>query len=83
MISKMLNIFNSIDENNKKLIKKGLRFCYLLAITSIITLLIYQLIYSSISLYYIGFYLFKNSILFGCAFFVFGLAFDRIKKEIY
>lgn len=83
MISKMLNIFNSIDENNKKLMKKGIKFCFSLAIISIITLLVYQLIYSSIYLYYIGFYLFKNSILFGCAFFAFGLAFDKIKKEIY
>ena len=83
MGNKIANIFDSIDENTKKVMKKGIEFCLLLTLISIVTLLYYKFFYSSIFIYYIGFYLFKNSLLFGCAFFAFGLAFDKIKKDLY
>ena len=83
MGNKITNIFDSIDEATKKIMKKGIDFCFILTIISILVLFYYEFFYSSLSLYYIGFYLFKNSLLFGCTFFAFGLAFDRIKKEMY
>lgn len=82
MRDKVTNILNSIDDKIKKIMKEGLLFCFILAIISSVCLLTYDLFYGSITLYYIGFYLFKNSILFACVFFAFGIGFDRIKKEI-
>ena len=82
MRDKVSNLFNSLDDKIKKLMKEGLTFCFILAIISSLFLLTYDLFYSSITLYYIGFYILKNSILFACTFFAFGIGFNRIKKEM-
>ncbi len=82
MRDKLSNLFNSMDNNIKKLMKNGLIFCFVLAIVSSLFLLTYDLFYSSITVYYIGFYILKNSILFACTFFAFGIGFNRIKKEM-
>lgn len=82
MRDKVINIYNSMDKSTKKLMNNGLIFCFVVAIISSLCLLTYNLFYNSITLYYIGFYLFKNSILFASVFFAFGIGFDRIKKEL-
>ncbi len=82
MLDKVINMFNSVNSNIKKIMKDGFIFCFMLAIVSGILLYTYDTFYSSIMLYYIGFYLFKNSLLFACAFFVFGIGFDKIKKDL-
>lgn len=82
MRDKVSNLFNSMDGKIKKLMKNGLIFCFVLAIISSLFLLTYDLFYGSITIYYIGFYILKNSILFACTFFAFGIGFNRIKKEI-
>lgn len=82
MIAKIISIYSSMDKKTKKLMTNGLIFCFILAVISSLLLLIYDLFYSSITLYYIGFYLFKNSILFASIFLVFALGFDRLKKEL-
>ncbi len=82
MMDKVSNLFNSLDDKIKKLMKEGLTFCFILAIISSLFLLTYDLFYSSITLYYIGFYILKNSILFACTFFAFGIGFNRIKDEL-
>ncbi len=82
MMDKVSNLFNSLDDKIKKLMKEGLTFCFILAIISSLFLLAYDLFYSSITLYYIGFYILKNSILFACTFFAFGIGFNRIKDEL-
>lgn len=82
MRDKVSNLFNSMDGKIKKLMKNGLIFCFVLAIVSSLFLLTYDLFYGSITIYYIGFYILKNSILFACTFFAFGIGFNRIKKEI-
>ena len=82
MRNKIINIYNSMDKRTKKLMNNGLIFCFVLAVISSLCLLTYNLFYSSITLYYIGFYILKNSILFASIFFVFGLGFDRLKKEL-
>lgn len=81
MINKIIDMLNSIDKNTKKLMNNGFTFCFILAIISSLFLLTYNF-YSSINIYYIGFYLLKNSILFACVFFIFGLGFDKLKKEL-
>ena len=82
MRNKIVNIYNSMDKRTKKLMNNGLVFCFVLAVIASLFLLTYNLFYNSITLYYIGFYLFKNSILFASIFFTFGLGFDRLKKEL-
>lgn len=82
MRDKVSNLFNSIDDKIKKIMKEGLMFCFILAIVASLFLLTYDLFYSSITIYYIGFYILKNSILFACTFFAFGICFNRIKKEL-
>lgn len=82
MRDKVINIYNSMDKSTKKLMNNGLIFSFVLAIISSLLLLTYDLFYNSITLYYIGFHLFKNSILFASVFFAFGIGFDRIKKEL-
>lgn len=82
MKDKVISLYNSMDKGTKKLMNNGLIFSFVLAIISSLLLITYDLFYNSITLYYIGFYLFKNSILFACIFLAFGIGFDRIKKEI-
>lgn len=82
MKDKVISLYNSMDKGTKKLMNNGLIFSFVLAIISSLLLITYDLFYNSITLYYIGFYLFKNSILFASLFFTFGIGFDRIKKEI-
>ncbi len=82
MREKVSNLINSMDDKIKKIMKEGLMFCFALAIISSLFLLVYDLFYSSIIIYYIGFYILKNSILFACTFFAFGIGFNRIKKEL-
>ena len=82
MKDKLSNLFNSMDDNIRNLMKSGLIFCFVLAIVSCLFLLTYDLFYSSITVYYIGFYFLKSSILFACTFFAFGIGFNRIKKEM-
>lgn len=82
MRDKVTNLFNSMDNKVKKIMKEGLMFCFVLAIISSLFLLTYDLFYSSIIIYYIGFYILKNSILFACTFLAFGIGFNRIKKEM-
>lgn len=82
MRDKLSNLFNSMDNKIKKLMKDGMIFCFVLAIISSLFLLTYDLFYSSITVYYIGFYILKNSILFACTFLAFGIGFNRIKNEL-
>ena len=82
-MNKVLNMFNSIDEKIKKVMKYGIIFCFILTIISCFILVIYDLFYSSPTLYKIGIYIFKNSILFASAFLGFGLVFDKIKKDLF
>ena len=82
MREKVSNLINSMDDIIKKIMRVGLMFCFALAIISSLFLLVYDLFYSSIIIYYIGFYILKNSILFACTFFAFGIGFNRIKKEL-
>lgn len=82
-MNKIRNILSSIDINIKKIMNNGIIFSFCLLVLSTIILFTYNFFSTSLSLYYIGFYFFKNSLLFGCTFFSFGLVFDRIKKEIF
>ena len=82
-MNKIRNILSSIDINIKKIMNTGIIFSFCLLVLSTIILFTYNFFSTSLSLYYIGFYFLKNSLLFGCTFFSFGLVFDRIKKDLY
>ena len=82
-MDRIMTMLNSLDKNIKKIMKYGLLFCFMLAIISCIVLVIYKLFYDSPTLYKLGIYIFRNSILFSSMFFACGIAFDKIKKELF
>ena len=82
-MNKVIDIFNSIDEKIKRIMKYGIWFCFSLAVISCILLITYKFLCSSPYLYKIGLYIFKNSVLFFSAFLSFGLVFDKIKKDLF
>lgn len=82
-MNKVVNMLISIDENIKKIMRLGIKFCFLLIAISCVILITYELFYSSPLFYYVGIYLFKDSFLFLCSFLAFGIVFDKIKKDLY
>lgn len=74
--------FKNIDTNLLKISKIGIRYSFLITIFSVIILLIYTYINSSINLYYIGLNLLKLSFTCISAFIINTLIFDKIKKDL-
>ncbi len=81
-INILLNLTKNFDKNISKLIKSGFLFCFILCIVSVLILFTYESFYSLPLLFYIGYTLFKSSLMFGVTFFICGISFDKIKKEL-
>ena len=81
-MNKVLDMFNSMDDKIKKIMKYGTLFSFILSIISCLVLIIYNLNYPSPLLYKIGIYIFKNSVLLISSFIGIGILFDKIKKEL-
>ena len=75
-MNKLLLEFKNIDMNITNLMKRGIKFSFLLIIFASIILFTYPIIY------YAGFSLFKTSLFFMAGFIIFGFAFNKIKAEI-
>ena len=82
MIKSVFNRFKKIDNETYKIIKKGLKFCFLLSLFSSLVILTYTIDGSSLNTYYIGFALFKLSCYLGVEFIVCGLVMDTIKSQL-
>lgn len=82
IINKVINTFKSLEEQTIYIIKNGLKFCSLICLASIITLLIYDFINSNPYIYYIGLTLFKMSSLFSIEFLICGIVVDGLKKKL-
>ncbi len=82
IINKVKNTFKSLEEQTIYIIKNGLKFCSLICLVSIITLLIYDFINSNPYIYYIGLTLFKMSSLFSIEFLICGIVVDGLKKKL-
>lgn len=82
MIKIILDSFKNLEGITYKIMKKGIHFCFILCIFSVIVLFCYKHIISSPNIYYIGLALFKLSIYFMIDFIVCGFVVDNIKKQI-
>lgn len=82
MFKKILDTFKNLEKLTYKIMKSGLKFCFAICVTAIITLLIYDLFFTIPQLYYTGITLFKLSLIFGIEFIVCGFSVDTIKKQL-
>ena len=76
------NIFKSLDKTALHILKRGLLFCSIICIISIIILFIYQFFANNLLMFEIGFTLFKCSLIFAIEFVICAIAADKIKKQI-
>lgn len=81
-MNKLLLEFKNIDMNITNLMKRGIKFSFLLIIFATIILLTYDFLFTYPIVYYAGFSLFKTSLFFMVVFVIFGFAFNKIKAEI-
>lgn len=81
MLKNILNNFRNLEIITYKIMKKGIKYCFILCIISCIVLLTYQNLLTSPNIYYIGLALFKLSIYFMVDFIVCGFVVDNIKKQ--
>lgn len=82
MINNIINNFKNLDNLAKKIMKNGLKFCYLLGFIALIILVTYNLSFTTPIVFTIGFLLFKLSLIFGAEFIICGLVVDKIKGGI-
>lgn len=82
MFKVLKNSFKNFDKITNKVLKNGLKFCFILCIISVFILLTYNLILSTPILYYLGINLFKLSLIFGIEFIICSFVTDKIKKQL-
>ena len=82
MFKKYLKSLNNLEKKTFKIMKNGIKFCFLLSVASCIILLTYTLFSLNPSIYYIGIALFKLCIYFMIDFIICGFVVDNIKKQV-
>ena len=82
MIDKMKYTFDNLEQQTKKIIKAGVKFCFILCIISLIILLTYDFAIDSPQLFDIGIALFKMSSIFSIEFLICGIVVDSLKKNL-
>ena len=82
IVNKLINKIKNLDKKVVKIMDFGFIFSFILSIISAIILITYNHFYSLPNLFYIGISLFKTSSIFACMFFICGIGFDTIKKEM-
>lgn len=81
MFKKLIISFKSLEKLTYKIMKNGLKFCFILCIIATLLLSIYHTTYS-LSTYYIGLALLKLSFYFIMEFIICGFVVDNIKKQM-
>ena len=82
MIKSIINSFKNLENITYKIMKNGIKYCFILCIISSIILFTYKTFLSNPNIYYIGLSLFKLSIYFIVEFIICGFVVDNIKKQI-
>ena len=82
MIKKIIENFKNFDKITYKIMSNGLKFCFIICLISVFTLLTYDLTFQSPLLYYIGISLFRLSLIFGMEFIICGFIIEGIKKQL-
>lgn len=82
VVQTLKNRVKNLDKKVLKIMHIGFIFSFILGIISALFLFTYQTFYSLPNLFYGGISLFRASLMFACMFFICGIGFDSIKKEI-
>lgn len=82
MFNKIIDCFKNLDKLTKLIINNGLKFCLFLGLISISVLVTYNFSLTIPILFYVGFVLFRLSLIFGIEFVICGIVVDGIKKQI-
>ena len=82
MIKKIKDIFNNLDKKVIKILKYGLKFCFLIAIISIIILATYLFFVHNIIIYEIGILVFQISLYYSVYCIVSAITVDSIQKQL-
>lgn len=82
MFRNILDYFKDLESKVKLIMKKGLEFCSVLCIISLIILVTYNLSFTAPIIFSIGFGLFKLSMIFGIEFIICGFVADKVKKQL-
>ena len=72
----------NLDIKIKQIMYIGFIFSFILCIISSLSLFTYETFYSLPILFYTGISLFRTSLMFACMFFICGIGFDTVQKEI-
>ena len=81
-MKKLKTLFDNLDKTDLKIMKIGIKICFVISIISIILLSIYLIFIHSIFLYNLGLAIFRLSTYFATEFIVCGLIADVVKKQI-
>ena len=82
IIKTLIDKIKNLDIKVKKIMNIGFKFSFIIAMIAIISLFTYEIFYSIPTLFYAGISLFRTSLMFACTFFICGIGFDTISKEI-
>lgn len=72
----------NLDIKIKQIMHIGFIFSFILCIISSLSLFTYEFFYTFPKLFYAGISLFRTSLMFACMFFICGIGFDSITKEL-
>lgn len=76
------NLFDNLDKTDLKIMKTGIKFCFIFLIFSVFILVIYLTSIHTIFLYDLGISFFRLSTYFAVEFIVCGIVVDTIKKQM-
>lgn len=82
-IHKIIDIFKGIDKKDLKIMRNGLKFCFLILLVSIAILVTYLFFVNTIFVYEIGILIFQLSLYLAIDFVVAGIVVDTIQKQIF
>jgi len=82
-IHKIKDIFKNIDKKDLKIMRNGLKFCFLVLLVSMAILITYLFFINSILIYEIGILIFQLSLYLAIDFVVAGIVVDTIQKQLF
>lgn len=81
-VEKIKNAFNNLDTKILKIMKYGLKFCFMILLFSVAILITYLVFLHSVFVYQIGILIFELGLYFAIFFIISALTVDSIYKQI-
>ena len=82
-IHKIKDIFKNIDKKDLKIMRNGLKFCFVVLLVSIAILITYLFFINNILIYELGLLIFQLSLYLAIDFIVAGIVVDTIQKQLF